>query len=268
MYSDHKALICDMVLRYKPKPAIKRVVYDYSRADIQCLLDTLRNARLLDIVQEESHDVSTAWMKWKDTFHSVVDSFIPKRTTKRLPTPPYITKDLLHAIKRKESLRRKAKKKNTPDLWEHFRKERQRIKCWIKKKKNYMAELSQSISINSKPFWKLFKRKSCTSSLPDIMSFGEEKLISPTDKAKAFNTYFASVFNNSSYSSPDNDTSITSFFSETLERVVVSETYVKIFLCNILESNLLVRIKFQLDLLRSVLGNCSFSICFVSDIFR
>ena len=57
----------------------------------------------------------------KNTFLSVVDSFIPKHTTKRLPTPPYLTRDLLHAIKRKESLRRKAKKKDTPDLWERFR---------------------------------------------------------------------------------------------------------------------------------------------------
>ena len=99
--SDYKALFCDLILRYKPKPAIKRVVYDYSKVDIQSLLDTLPNARLLDIVQEESHDVNTAWMKWKETFLSVIDSFIRKRTTKRLSSPAYITKDLLHAITRK-----------------------------------------------------------------------------------------------------------------------------------------------------------------------
>ena len=96
VYFDHKALIWDLVLRYKPKPPIQRVVYDYFRADIEGLL---RNAHLLDIVQEESHDVNTVWMEWKYTFLSVVYSFIPKHTTKRLSTLPYITRDLLHAIK-------------------------------------------------------------------------------------------------------------------------------------------------------------------------
>ena len=80
------------------------------------LFNSLRNTPLVDIVLNESNNVNLAWAKWKDAFLAAVDHFIPKTKLKRSFTPPYITKDLLHAIKMKESLRRKAKAKNSPEL--------------------------------------------------------------------------------------------------------------------------------------------------------
>ena len=101
----------------------------------------------------------------------------------------------------KESLRRKAKAKNSPQLWEKFRKTRQHVKCWINAKREYLSGLSQSLYNNSKSFWRFFKSKSSKSSIPDVIKIGGLKLFSSEEKAVAFNTYFASVFTSDSNSS-------------------------------------------------------------------
>ena len=136
-----------------------------------------------------------AWDKWKDTFLAAIDSFV-KVNQKKSFTPPYISRDLLHAIKKKNSLSRKAKTKNSPELWAKFRKACQHIKCWINaKKKVYLSNLAESVFSNSKPFWRYFKAKSSKASTPDTMKFNYSKLFTAEEKANALNSYFASVFN-------------------------------------------------------------------------
>jgi hypothetical protein len=202
LHSDHKAISFDLKLHQRPKQSTERIVYNYSKGDFVGLLNCLQNASLVDLVRNNCDDINVAWSKWKAAFITAADSFIPKTSLKRSFTPPYITKDLLHAINMKESLRRKAKAKNSPQLWEKFRKTRQHVKCWINaKKREYLSGLSQSLYNNSKSFWRFFKSKSSKSSIPDVIKIGGLKLFSSEEKADAFNTYFASVFTSDSNSS-------------------------------------------------------------------
>jgi hypothetical protein len=90
-------------------------------------------------------------MKWKDTFVTAVDTYIPKFTTKSKSSPTYFTGDLMHEIRKKETLRKKAKKSNSPELWERFRDLRRKIKSVIcKKKREYIQGLAESVRDNSK----------------------------------------------------------------------------------------------------------------------
>lgn len=233
LHSDHNALIFNLCLYREPKQSVNRVVYNYARGDFDGLVNALWNTPLLDIVQNERQDVNTAWSKWKNTFLKVVNRFIPQTNLKRSFTPPYITKDLLHAIKKKESLRRKAKASNTPELWDKFRKERQRLKCWIKAaKKAYISGLSESISNDSKPFWRFFKAKSSKSSLPDVMKHGDLRLSTSNQKADAFNIYFVSVFNNCN----DNSPPVPCTLPESLDSIAITESQVQSLLRNLIES--------------------------------
>ena len=184
----------NLKLRQPPKQSTERIVYNYSKGDFVGLLNCPQNASLVDLVRNNCDDINVAWSKWKAAFLTAADNFIPKTSLKRSFTPPYITKDLLHAINMKESLRRKAKAKNSPQLWEKFRKTRQHVKCWINaKKREYLSGLSQSLYNNSKSFWRFFKSKSSKSSIPDVIKIGGLKLFSSEEKADAFNTYFASI---------------------------------------------------------------------------
>ena len=177
--------------------------WSYSKADFVGLNNALKSISLVDIVEGEN-DIDLAWIKWKDAFLSAVDSYVPKVNLKRSYTPPYITSDLLHAINKKESLRRKAKVFNSPFLWEKFRQARKKIKCWINAcKREYISGLAESLHTNLKAFWRFFKAKSSKSSLPDVMKTESSKLFNAQEKAVAFNRYFASVFTtNTSQFSP------------------------------------------------------------------
>ena len=230
--SDHKAIFFDLKLHQQPKQSSERVVYNYAKGDFVGLFNSLRNTPLVDIVLNESNNVNLAWAKWKDAFLVAVDHFIPKTKLKRSFTPPYITKDLLHAIKMKESLRRKAKAKNSPELWKKFRKTRQHVKCWINsKKREYLPGLSEHVYNNPKSFWRFFKCKSSKSSIPDVMKLEGQKLFSAKEKADGFNHFFTSVFTSDTSSSPLFTPS--SSASNSLDSLNVSESDVQSLLSNL-----------------------------------
>lgn len=203
--SDHKAITLDVNLNRKPKLLTKRLVYNYKKGDFDSLRAILRSLPLTDIVLSEN-DIAIAWAKWKDVFLAAVDTYIPKSTIKRSYKPPYITSDIIHAIHKKETLRKRAKSSNSPQLWEKFRELRRNIKSAIKtKKREYISSLAESVQNNSKEFWRFFKAKSTKSSLPDTMTLNGLKLTTAETKANAFNKYFASVFHpgsNPLYSPP------------------------------------------------------------------
>ena len=230
LHSDHKAISFDLKLHQRPKQSTERIVYNYSKGDFVGLLNCLQNASLVDLVCINCDDINVAWSKWKAAFLTAADSFIPKTSLKRSFTPSYITKDLLHAINMKESLRRKAKAKNSPQLWEKFCKTQQHVKCWINaKKREYLSGLSQSLYNNSKSFWRFFKSKSA---IPDVIKIGGLSLFSSEEKADAFNTYFASVFtSDSNYSLPLISPSQSS--SNFLDSITVSEFEVQSLLSSL-----------------------------------
>ena len=195
LFSDHKALTFDLKFKLHSKFFCRQSAYDYSKGDFNGLVNSFERISLADIVTSEC-DVTLAWEEWKDTFLAAIDSFVHKVNLKKSFTPSYISGDFLHAIKKKNSLRRKAKTKNSPELWAKFHKAHQHIKCWINaKKKEYLSNLAESVFSNSKPFWRYFKAKSSKVSTPDTMKFNDSKLSTAEEKANAFNSYFASVFN-------------------------------------------------------------------------
>ncbi len=192
--SDNRAITFDVHIRMKTKQQTKRTVYNYKKGDFNGLREALNLLNLSDIVSSEN-DVDIAWMKWKDAFVTAVDTYIPKFTTKSKSSPPYVTSDLVHEIRKKETLREKVKKSNSPELWERFRDLRRKIKSEIRKKKReYIQGLAESVRDNSKEFWRFFKYKSNKSTLPDTMTHGDSRFSSSQAKAVAFNSYFASVF--------------------------------------------------------------------------
>jgi len=128
LFSDHEALTFDLKFKFHPKVFCKQSAYDYSKGDFDGVVNSLERIPLVDIVTSEC-DINLARDKWKDTFLAAIHSF----------APPYISRDLLHAIKKKNSPRRKAKTKNSLALWAKF------------------SNLADSVFSNSKPFWRFFK---------------------------------------------------------------------------------------------------------------
>jgi hypothetical protein len=97
-------------------------------------------------------------LSWEDLFLTCVDQFIPKIRIKDPNRPPWIDADVLHLIRKKERVRRKARITDSPYQWRKFRKIRSEVKKLIKfNKLNYIDKLGNSLKSNPKKFWSYYK---------------------------------------------------------------------------------------------------------------
>ena len=152
--SDHKAITSDINLCREVIKPIKRMVY--KNGDFDSLCATLRSLSLLDLVKNES-DIDSAWTKWKDLFLATVNKHIPKIKVKSSYKPPYITEDIIHALNKKETLRKIAKSTNSSSLWDRYHELRRSIKNMIRSKKHeYISSLASSVKKKPKEFWRFF----------------------------------------------------------------------------------------------------------------
>ena len=128
------------------------MVYNYKNGDFNSLRATLGCLPLLALLESEA-DIDSASTKWKDLLLSAVDAHIPKTKVKISYKPPYITKDIIHALNMKETIRKRAKSANSPSLWDRFRELRRKIKSMIRsKKREYISTLASSVMNKPKEF--------------------------------------------------------------------------------------------------------------------
>ena len=78
--SDHKLQFFDLKLCIKNLGHDSRKVYDFSRADWNALLNSLNNADLCPLTQ---NDVNDDWLRWESLFLGTVTRYIPQRVLKR-----------------------------------------------------------------------------------------------------------------------------------------------------------------------------------------
>ena len=192
--SDHKSICFDFSLKAKLINSFSRETFDYKNANFDSLRDFLK-AKPLKVPL--GTDIDTAYSSWKSDFFSSINSFVPKRKSVAYRRAPWITRDIVHALKKKKTFwRTKVRGASDPKIFEAFRRLRQRIKNWIRaSRKAYLNSISSNIFTNPRPFWSFFKSKSKSSSFPDTM-FTDDKAAFSTDfdKAEAFSSFFCSIF--------------------------------------------------------------------------
>lgn len=197
--SDHKALTFDLQIKYKSKTNNNQQAYNFKKANFNELREKLRASPLptsydYDHINETTIDV--IWTEWLNEFLSKVDLCIPKRKPRKFVPPPWIDGEVTHAIRKKNSARKKALCKNSETLWEKYRQHRREVKYLVRSKRTaYMKNISDNAFSHPKRFWSFFNRLSNRPSIPDTITDGDSTFTSPESKAEAFNNYFASVFN-------------------------------------------------------------------------
>lgn len=140
-------------------------------------------------------DIDVNLLCWQDLFLTCVDQFIPKIRIKDPNRPPWIDADVLHLIRKKERVRRKARLTDSPYQWEKFRKIRSEVKKLIKfNKRYYIDKLGYSLKTNPKKFWSYYKLITKTSRIPSEISYGQVNATKHMDQANLFNAFFHSVF--------------------------------------------------------------------------
>ncbi|KAK2551658.1 hypothetical protein P5673_027439, partial [Acropora cervicornis] len=128
-------------------------------------------------------------------FLTCVDEFVPKVVIKDANRPPWIDKEVLLLIRKKNRIRRKAKLKDSVNLWERFRELRRQVKKIVEfKKRSHLFKLSCSLGENPHKFWSYYKTITKTTRIPRVIKHEWVQATRPIDQANLFNMFFHSVF--------------------------------------------------------------------------
>ena len=142
-------------MKIQKKPKANRSVYNFKKAGL-----VLKNA-ILYAPWAQCHvpdNVDKSLCNWCDLFLSAVDNHIPKYRVKNTYYHPWIDKELLYLIKKKNIQRTKLKKTQTlVDVEKYKSLRRETNQLILKKKKAYNKKLAESLLENPKHFWSAVK---------------------------------------------------------------------------------------------------------------
>ena len=126
LFTDHHAVEFNLKISIKAAPALNRTVFDYRKANMDGLRTALDRANLSDYI--ESDDINECWIKWKAKFQSVVKNYIPMKRIKERNFPPWMDGNIMHELRKKDSVRKKLKSSPTDSLHNRFKQLRANLK--------------------------------------------------------------------------------------------------------------------------------------------
>lgn len=193
--TDHTILYFDVNIDPKCNNSSRRCSFNYKKTDYTEVCKQLQDLDL-DVLVRDCNNVNSAWDLWLSKVKSVIEKCVPKINVTKDSFPPWCDVAVRHLIKKKQSLWRRAKARNSSSLWSKFRKARREAKSAIKAKYNmYIRSLGDQCKNNPKRFWSFFRAKTKTKNVPGVIKSDTGDISDPVSKANVFNDFFYSVFN-------------------------------------------------------------------------
>ena len=184
----------------------KRMIYDYRRANFDDLRKRLTEMDLVSLLTNNGTDCSidVDWSTWKSAVMSAINEFIPAKCVDSRRTPPWITRNILHQIRKKVTARKRFLCGGTDYLKDKFNQLRAEVKRSIQEsRKSFYSSLGSTLRINPKRFLSVFKINSSSESIPNSISRTDTTnpgtrlyANTPLSITTLFNQYFHSVYSN------------------------------------------------------------------------
>ena len=178
--TDHKLISFELDLKITKKPNIKRVVYNFKKADWSGLKQTLSNISWdLCFVP---NDVDLSLANWSDLFICAVDSHIPKSNSRNVHDHPWIDNEMRFLLKKKDTQRwivNKVCSQSAKKKYDDLRCAAKQLLA--KKRQEHAHKLKESVATNAKRFWGYVQ--SCTSN--------NRSITDSRDMANLFNRFFS-----------------------------------------------------------------------------
>jgi hypothetical protein len=139
--------------------------------------------------------VDASLSNWCAVFLTVVNQHVPKSKTRNIHDHPWIDKELLSLIKRKNKQRLKANRTGCVHDAQKFKDLRRLTKQLIsQKKKEYATKLRDSVTENPKRFWSFVKSSRSVKITANFLRDNQSFITDSRDKANLLNSFFHSVF--------------------------------------------------------------------------
>ena len=124
-----------------------------------------------------------------------VNQHVPKSKTRNIHDHPWIDKELLSLIKRKNKQRLNANRTGCVHDAQKFKDPRRLTKQLIsQKKKEYATKLRDSVTENPKRFWSFVKTPRSVKITANFLRDNQSFITDSRDKANLLNSFFHSVF--------------------------------------------------------------------------
>ena len=121
LFPGHKCALFDLQVTLTPAQKLKRPVYDYRRANFEEMNRNLMNIDFEFTSSNSTSDINDDWNLRRDTFLAMAEEYIPRKIVKTRYNPPWITPAIILLIKKKETIRRKVRRKNSVALLEKYK---------------------------------------------------------------------------------------------------------------------------------------------------
>ena len=199
--SDHYLVETYLDFIFRHQPFSYHEVRQYEKADREKIeTDLILTNQKLSSLVESRASIDNVWRTFRDDLASTIHSNIPTKAikSKSAHEPLWFNRKARKLVQEQRSLYNKAKKLGGTEEWEKYDIFRKATKKELRRiKRSFMeAMLYEPLKLgNSKPFYKLLKKKREQSSGIGLLKDANgEVLESPQDKANLLNEYFSTVF--------------------------------------------------------------------------
>ena len=185
--SDHNCVFVSLQLSTPKLKTARHQVWLYKKADFDSANDSLQR---IPSSMFQDDDVDNFWSQWYDLYMTTMSSFIPKKTISSHKQLPYISKDLLILIRKKQRLFKQAKRLNSPRAWLKYNKACNKTTSALRKsKQHFFTKLSMNVQ-SPRDFWsdyyKLFSKRE---RIPDNLTHETLTATNSVEKANLLNNF-------------------------------------------------------------------------------
>ena len=152
--SDHLGLMVTLKHQHMASISIpRRRVWRYKHADFDRANELLCDIGLDNIMNP--YDIQMSWKRFKSTFLDVMEQCIPRSVLTARNNLPWLTKEIIQLIRKRNHHFRKAKCSGDRDDYLKFRQVRNRVVAELRlAKRRFFANLHPQ---NQREFWKIMK---------------------------------------------------------------------------------------------------------------
>ena len=229
--TDHDAVKFTPCAAHALQTPCKRSLYNYKRADLSLLLDTLPHIPWTII--ESDNDIEDSWQQFKDLFLTAVEVTVSCVWWRQKKLKPWFSYDTIHHIRQKCRLYLCIKSFSTPSasLLLRYRHASNLVQCMTRSDtKMYAEKICQHFHDNPRTFWNwINSSKGWRNPIPTLLD-DDIPVVDDGAKADIFNYYFHSIFTREDMSSFDILNNFTDFQSSIISTVDFSPPIVCIYL--------------------------------------
>jgi Reverse transcriptase (RNA-dependent DNA polymerase)/Endonuclease-reverse transcriptase len=192
--SDHVIIAMSLVIKSSPSVQQNKGMPDWNRADWAGIKQELRRDDWDELLRGQSAE--QAWCTLRDRIHALVDRYVPERRRRNHNRPPWLTRDILRAIRKKKRLWRQAKEgQNVTEYKAAEKAVKNQIRNAKRKFERDIAKGCGSEQANKKRFFSYIKKK--TKSRPGIGPLkdgGGRTVQEDGEMAELLNRFFSGIF--------------------------------------------------------------------------